>query len=208
LWPTVCRHIAKTHPDPLFIKSHARWPNKRTQSAELARATAGVVLIVRHPADVAVSLSHFFDLSLDRAIEIMADTSFCYNHPPGGIMESLPEWAGSWSTHLNSWLDSGLRLHLVKYEDLSADPEAALRGRLSFADLSVSSTAVKRAIQQTTLANLQTTETNTGFCEAPTNQRSFFRSGIVGSAQTMLTAAQLDALTQIHGKTMLRTGYS
>jgi len=207
LWPAACRHIAETHADPLFIKSHARWPDELSQSEELAQATAGVVLIVRHPADVAVSLSHFFDLSLDRAIEIMANTAYSYNHPPGGIIESLPEWAGSWSTHLDSWLECGLRLHLVKYEDLLANPEATLQGILSFAQLSVPRATLRHAVQQTTLKNLQTAESSMGFREAPTHQRPFFRSGTVGSAQSALTSAQLDSLTQRHGKTMLHFGY-
>lgn len=208
LWPEVCHHIAATHSAPLFIKSHARYPVELSQRDELAQASAGVVLIVRHPADVAVSLSHFFDLSLDRAIEIMADPSFCYNHPPGGILESLPEWTGSWSTHLRSWLKSGLQLHLVKYEDLSADPEATLRGILAFAGLPASSSALKRATQQTALANLQMIESLTGFREAPTHQRAFFRSGAVGHTPSLLTAAQVHALTLIHGETMKFANYN
>lgn len=208
LWPIACRHIAQTRPDPLFVKSHARWPNDHAQRAALAQTTAGVVLIVRHPADVAVSLAHFFNLSLDRAIEIMADPDFCYNQPPGGMMEFLPEWSGSWSTHSLSWLDSEMPLHVVKYEDLRADTAAGLGGILSFAGLPVSPEAIRHAVRQTSLERLQAEEAKRGFREAPPSGHAFFRSGQVGRGQHALGQRQLTALTRAHGPAMVRAGYA
>lgn len=208
LWPRVCRFIAQNERAPLFVKTHIRWPENKLQSNDLSSATTGVILIIRHPADVAVSLAHFFSLSIDHAISIMADPMFSYNAPDGGIMEFLPEWSGSWSTHLLSWLDSGVPLHLVKYEDLIADTGKALSGILEFSGLHTTKAKINNAVTKSRLPQLQAAEACEGFNEAPVSSKAFFRKGHTLHGRGLLTPAQVTTLTQQHHDAMVRAGYA
>lgn len=208
LWPQACRHIAQNLPSPRLVKTHARWPDAPAQQTALRQATAGAVLIVRHPADVAVSLSHFFAITTARAVEIMADPHFHYNHPPGGIMEYLPEWSDSWTNHTLSWLDAGVPLLVVHYEALSANPNRILKNILKFTGMTVSDGTVDWAVQNCRLENLQQVEARTGFAEAPASAKSFFRAGQTLGANAALTSGLLATLTGQQEAAMVRLGYA
>lgn len=207
LWPRACHGIAETLSPPAYIKSHARWPEHQPEHECLAKATAGVVLITRHPANVAVSLSRFLNVSLDEAIALMSDEQYWINQPDGGTLEFLPQWVGSWSSHLNSWLDSGMRLLVVRYEDMVTDPRRELARILSFSNLEKPSADIDRAVQATQIGHLQTLESNQGFREAPRTPAPFFGSGGGKSKTSVISKQQSKILTHDHGIAMARLHY-
>lgn len=207
LWPRTCCGIAETLSAPRFAKSHARCPAHVAERNYLAAGTAGVILITRHPAHVAVSLSKFLDVSLDEAISIMADEQYHITHPPCGILENLPQWVGSWSSNLNSWLDSGLRLLLVRYEDILASPLHELSRIISFSGIDQASCDILGAVENTQIGRLQILESLHGFHEAPRTPTPFFRSGGEENGKSSVSKRQSKTLTLDHSLAMARLHY-
>lgn len=107
---------------PLIVKTHVPW----TAHHPFAAWTARAVLLVRHPRDVLLS-SLAFHRTLGRPTppdDAEAARAF--------IAESGdPAWRaagfGTWSRHAQSWLDVCAHpVHVLRYEDLRADPAHAL----------------------------------------------------------------------------------
>jgi|GEM_PF-2595536 len=85
----------------------------------------GAVYIVRDPRDVAVSYAHFMGAGMDETIRRMGDTATAL--PNRFNLLQFPQPLGTWSEHVVSWLDdSGMPVHLVRYEDLLAEPATEL----------------------------------------------------------------------------------
>ncbi|MBX3375350.1 MAG: sulfotransferase domain-containing protein [Phycisphaeraceae bacterium] len=131
---------------PLIVKTHVPWTAHHPFAARTARA----VLLVRHPRDVLLS-----SLAFHRALG--------HPTPPDDaeaarafIAESGdPAWRaagfGTWSRHAQSWLDvRAYPVHVLRYEDLRADPAHALTGLLRFLGEPVSAERVARAVHMCT----------------------------------------------------------
>lgn len=210
--PRVCRLLAAdVGANPYFVKLHSAL--SRNAAGDFLfppDATAGVVYVARNPLDVAASLAPFFGWTLDRAIEAMADDDFVLNPARGGLPTVLAERPGSWSTHARSWLDApGYRVHLVRYEDLLADPAGTFGRVLRFAGLDPDPGQVERAVARARFERLQAEEARSGFPGLPaTAAAPFFRQGRSGAWQGVLTPAQVDRIVSAHGATMERLGYA
>lgn len=70
-----------------------------------------VLLVVRDPRDVLLSVAAFWNWSLEETMHKMADGPGPVEMPP-------------WKAYVDSWLNS--RVPIVRYEDFHADAEAAL----------------------------------------------------------------------------------
>src|SRR5262249_16401546 len=113
-----------------------------------------------------------------------------------------------WSGHVMSWLDqTDVPVHLVRYEDLIADPAACFGAALRFAGRSATTAEIERAIGFADLTELQRQEREKGFAERMSRTAPFFRSGSVGGWRESLTSAQVDAIEQAHEVVMVRLGY-
>jgi hypothetical protein len=174
-----------------------------------AEATAGVVLIVRNPFDVAVSLAHFLGFSMDESIAWMAsdDAEFCPQRVNSG--PALPQRVMSWSSHAESWLkQNSLPVHLVRYEDLLADPEGQFRKLADFMGLGEDGAAVREAVQRSRFEELRKQEAAQGCSLRPASSDRFFRNGKAGGWREVLTGAQVERIARTHEATMERLGYA
>jgi hypothetical protein len=194
---------------PLVVKTHAAFRVARDGLPVFpGDAIRGVVLIVRDPRDVAVSLSCFFGYSVDTAIDRMASDT-CLNRQEEGAAMSLPERLLSWSGHAASWLDeSGLPVHLVRYEDLIASPLSAFGAVANFLGLRADAAAVEAAVHHSRFEELRSQEERTGFVLAPPTGHPFFRKGVVGGWREALTEEQRLRIEEAHSTVMQRLGYS
>ena len=194
---------------PRLVKVHDAYT--RLPSGELllggAAAARGAIVIVRDPRDVAPSLAHHNHMDIDGAIAWMNRPDACYCasccSQPRPLRQRLLDWSG----HVASWLDQrDIPVHLVRYEDLSADPVRRFLAAMTFIGRAVTLEAMERAVRLSDFIQLQTQEREKGFRES-SRGRSFFRKGTVGGWRDELTAEQVARIEAAHAPMMARLGY-
>jgi aryl sulfotransferase len=211
LRPQVYRCLARDADETLFIKVHDQWT--RVGSGEPmfpADVTRGVVYIIRNPLDLAASCAHHWGTSIAAAVDKLCDSSAGAMSGSRGAPEQLAQHFGSWSDHVRSWTDeSSLPVHVVRYEDLDADPERCFRGVLRFCGLDDDPGQVGKAVRFSSFSELRRQEAVAGFRErSPAAPGGFFRRGEVGSWRDELSPELAKRLVTAHGQTMSRFGYA
>ena len=209
------RLFAQPHPgwilrrnQPGFAKTHEAYRLPGAPARFPRAGAAGVVCLVRNPLDVAVSYAHYLNWPLDRTIRLMDDPTAHELHVPGGIFGRLPAPMATWSGHVASWTgQTHLPLHVVRYEDLLADPRAGFGAVVRFAGLERDGPRLDRAIAYSAFPRLQAQERESGFSEKQPAAPSFFRAGVAGSWRSALTPSQVRMLVDAHGEVMERFGY-
>jgi len=208
--PQVYRALAARTTEPLFIKVHDAHAFTPTGEALFPpEVTSGVVYVARNPLDVVTSLAHHRGATADEAIRFMCDERATVAVQPGRLDPQLPQVLGSWSGHVRSWLDGPLlRLHVLRYEDLLADPASTFHAIVRFAGLPIDEARIAAAAEATRFDRLQSQELEQGFAERLAGStRPFFGHGVSGGWRDELTAAQVGVLIDAHGETMRRFGY-
>jgi hypothetical protein len=102
-----------------FVKVHDAYTMTASGEPLLGGANAadGAIVIVRDPRDVAPSLAHHMNFSLDEAIKFINSNDAAICEKRRGIQ--LRQKLGGWSGHTASWLDqTDLPVYLIRYEDL------------------------------------------------------------------------------------------
>src|SRR5262249_20353963 len=120
--PSVYESLAAESDAPLFLKIHDAYTyNAEARPIVPKQATAGVVYLIRNPLDVAVSYAHHRNRPIDDTIVVMSrhDAMLAGSDRP---TDDLPQRLLSWSGHISSWVEAGLNLHLVRYEDMLRAP--------------------------------------------------------------------------------------
>jgi alcohol sulfotransferase len=122
-----------------------------------------VVLLVRDPRDVAVSQFHQWKFRLKESKVALN------NYPPrnqeislfdfvmserGGGMAEVIEYMNLWAKEVEKMQ----RFHLVRYEDLRAEPEKGLRGMLDFLGVDASDAEVSSAVEYSSFENMKKME--------------------------------------------------
>jgi aryl sulfotransferase len=207
--PDVYRQLAAEAEEPLFIKVHDRW--RRTPdggSLFPPEITAATIYIVRDPRAVAPSYANHYGTSIDEAIVQMATPDNTLSKPLDRLRSQLPQPMGSWSEHVISWLDQAeLPVHLVRYEDLHAEPDAQFAEILRCAGLPVAADRLTAALVQTRFERLQAQEAAVGFKERLSAAPRFFRQERPDRWREELTPAQIERIESHHGAVMARLGY-
>jgi hypothetical protein len=174
------------------------------------RGAEGAVVIVRDPRDVAPSLANHNGSSIDKAITFMGDpkSAFCGKSTKHYIQ--LRQKLLSWSKHIASWLDQrDIPVHLVRYEEMKADPAAVLRAVLDFAGFPATEAQIRSAATNADFTKLRAQELEKGFREAPRRlgDTKFFRRGVTGAWRDELTIEQVARIESEHETMMRRLGY-
>ena len=97
-------------------------------------------------------------------------------------------------------------MHVVRYEDMLADPAAAFGGVVRFAGLEWDAPRLARAIDHAHFDRLRAEEEAVGFGERQPTAPSFFRAGRRGWRRA-LAPSQVRALVDAHAPVMERFGY-
>ncbi|MSP67078.1 MAG: sulfotransferase domain-containing protein [Alphaproteobacteria bacterium] len=205
LRPQVHRGIAASVPKTILVKTHSALGLMNGVPLITPEATLGAVYIVRNPLDVAVSMARHYRLSLDQAIEAIGSMNNLV--PPG--RGTVLQFLGRWSEHVRGWQRApGLNLHLLRYEDLQAEPRKAFGALVRFLGLPFAGGRLARAIRFSTFDELAGQERKSGFVERATGAESFFREGRVGGWRKVLTAQQAARITDAHREVMVEFGYA
>lgn len=187
--------IAKTHNALLEAHGHP------TIHMDL---TAGAIYVVRNPLDLVLSLADHYGVSIDKAIEVMGDTN------NGGLADGniVFEIHSSWSVHVKSWTQNPHRgLHVVRYEDMLAQPKHTFGGIARFMGLNVPPAQLDRAIELSSFKKLREQEDAKGFQEKSAKGTKFFRVGKAGQWREQLTEAQIERIIDQHREQMTRFKY-
>lgn len=170
---------------------------------------ARVILMARDPRDAFVSLYHHrqgrelhFDGSLDEFLD-----------EPVGALDSLLAFYDTWADRL---ADPGQRTHLVRYEDLHADPAGQLRQVLEFAGVTVAQSVLEDAVRFGSFDNMRQMEESDALGSdklrpGKVGDYSTYktRKGKVGGFRDELTASQIERLeTRIAACKASRFGYA
>ena len=194
-----------------FVKTHDAYTRTLDGAPLLGgrRGAEGAVLIVRDPRDVAPSVANHSAIGVEAAIEQMCDPTFALCAQPDRGAIQLRQQLLGWSGFVESWLaQTDLPTIVLRYEDMLADPAAALGRVMAFAGDPRPGEALARAAALTDFAQLQRLEAEAGFREAwPGARGGFFRRGQAGTWRDELAAEQAARIEAAHGATMRSLGY-
>lgn len=192
LRPKALRLIAGSKPGTHFVKTHSQIQRIGPIDLIPAEVTAAAVYVMRNPFDVAPSYARHLGVSLDEAIGMMQNPK-ALNASESRIFEVI----GRWDAHAASWLNApGLPRHVMRYEDMSADPEKAFRALLGFLKAPVNDGRLRRAIRASSFSAMKSQEEAKGFVERPGHMASFFTKGKSGAWREDLTPAQVGRLRE------------
>jgi len=197
--------IAAGSPRTVFVKTHNAAISIAGISLITPAATAGAIYVIRNPLDVAVSYAHHFQVPLPRAVAQMCDARQTLP-PADGLMR---RYLGGWSGHVRSWTRAeGLRILVLRYEDLVAAPSATFGQIVSFLGLPEDPARLERAVDFSSFDQLRRQEAAGGFDEArPDDKARFFRQGKAGAWREALDRDQVARLIEAHRETMTHHGY-
>ncbi|MBX3445556.1 MAG: sulfotransferase domain-containing protein [Parvibaculaceae bacterium] len=191
-------------PDSVFVKTHDYLGEHSGVPLHNMEATAGAIYIVRNPLDVVLSMMPHFGITLEAAIEMLANES-------AGSASSdrhVPEHYGSWSTHVRTWTrNPSPGLLVMRYEDMLDKPKKSFKTVANFLGLKPSPDRLDRAIRFSSFKVLKAQEEKEGFRERPEVSKSFFREGKRDQWREKLTPDQVRRIIADHHEQMDRFGY-
>ena len=192
------RLIAAAKPTPHFVKTHCQIMRIGPIDVVPPELTAAAIYVLRNPFDVAPSYARHMDTDIDTAIGQMTDPVHV-NGVGNGIMENV----GRWDDHIIRWTGApGLLRHVMRYEDMVADPERSFRGLLGFLRAPVTDGQLRRAVRASSFDKLKSEESAKGFIERPKTMKAFFAKGKAGAWREDLTPAQVARLVEAFRPTL------
>ncbi len=164
-----------------------------------AALTTAAVYIIRNPLDVVPSYADHYGLTLDQAIDAMADPNAVIKGEASGVYQYL----SSWSQHVSSWITAkGLPLLVLRYEDMHTNPIKAFRSLTKFIQHPADKPAIERAAAHASFKSLQSLEQTDGFSERSPHSQAFFRQGRTGAWREHLSDDQVQRVIATHGEVM------
>ena len=194
-----------------FHKVHDAFksPDSRGRPVVSTTGCSGVVYILRHPEDVAVSLSHFFSWSLERCVDSLLDPSAAL--VPGERFggHQVRQHMGRWDQHVRSWADqTHLPVLIMRYEDMLSKGSETFTKLATFLGLPNDSHLIDQALENTSIDRLKKLEEDVdGFAEKPAGCERFFRSGRTGEGAEQLSIEQRKRLANGLSEAMNRFEY-
>ena len=183
----VQRLIAAEKEGTHFVKTHSVIDRIGNVALIDPEVTAAAIYIMRNPFDLVPSYSRHVGLSIDKTIEVVAERENLLASPSG-----IVDYLGRWDEHIASWIEApGLPRHVMRYEDIHADPKRAFSTLFEFLRTPLNTANLKRTIEATRFENLQKQEERDGFIERPKQMRQFFHSGKAGGWRDALTDTQI-----------------
>ncbi len=210
LRPRLYLHQAAQAQEPFFCKVHDAYTFLEDgQPLFPPQATAGAIYLIRNPLDVCVSYAKFMGKSrFDDVITWMASQRYRLCGGDDAPDEQLRQRLLSWSDHVLSWVDAAdLRIQVLRYEDLKVRPVETFTAAAGFVGMTQDQAKIKRALEFSSLDELQRQERARGFRENYLKDRPFFRKGKVGGWREELTEAQAARIIRDHRDVMVRFGY-
>lgn len=192
-------------PGPSLIKSHHA--HCRIEGIALWQKpwVAKVVYPIRDPREVCCSAAHHFGMSYEEMADFMNQDMAHI-----GDDDSMTHILGSWSRHVESWLEVDERYPVlpVRYEDMHAEPYDTFAEIIDFIGVpELDRELLEWAVDINEFDNLQEKEDEIGFPEKSDHQDRFFRSGQTDGWRDELPSDVARKIEDDHGEIMERLGY-
>lgn len=202
--PRVHAKIANLTDGLIFVKTHNALVTHGGAPMITPELTAGAIYIIRNPLDIVVSMSHYFEMEIDSAIDVM-NQSFEVRSSGEKVVYQM--W-GSWSENVASWTRKvDPSLFVMRYEDLLMNPMIPFSALVEFLYLRPTRRELEKAIENSSFEKLKSQEIEQGFVEMPSVSGSFFRKGLVGQWKDVLTKDQIRTIVNAHYEQMSRFRY-
>jgi hypothetical protein len=202
--PHVHALIAANARGSRFVKSHNHAGELDGHSLHNIQVTAGAIYVVRNPLDVAVSMTHHFGLTLDEAIERLANPHVATANDALFVTQLL----GTWSFHVKSWADlASERVLVLRYEDLVEKPAKQFAKVAKLVGIGQDRARIERAVRHAGFGTLSSLEKKHGFVEASDKSTRFFRTGRMNQWREALRREQVQRVIDAHREQMTRFGY-
>lgn len=192
--------------DPVLMKTHEAFRCLAGGEPLFPpEVTRGAVYLVRNPLDVVISAMKFYRIDAAEMVRWLGDPGWVLVGE-GGVQSA--QRTGCWSGHVRSWLDDSGPMPVlpVRYEDLLGNPESEFQKVIRFLGLPMEEERLRRAIRNSSIAELRKQETHGGFREA-TVDVPFFGKAVSGAWQGRLDPSLVERVVAEHGQVMDRFGY-
>ena len=137
-----------------------------------------VIIIIRHPFDVLVSLFNYYEINENRREDML--NYFCSNYTLPNLKSfQFP----SWDKHIDSWINSGKNYHIVKYSNLVDNFEIEIKNLSIFLNLEISDEKIKFIKNNTKFESLKKIEIR----ERKNNLKGFFNDNIKGKKTNFMS---------------------
>ncbi len=210
LRPEVYLHLARQAKETLYCKCHDAYtflPDGRPLLPP--EATQAALYFIRNPLDVAVSYAaHGGSTNYERTVKLLGKPAACVAVNDATEPNQLRQRLLSWSQHVTSWATApGLRVQVIRYEDMKLTPEATFTTAVRFLGLPDQPERIRKAIEFSRFEELQKQEQAGGFRERLPKAKAFFRKGSIGSWRDALTPEQAARVIADHTDVMRQYGY-
>ena len=200
----VLRGIVNNDADVNFVKTH----NHRAKAFGVGlippALTRSAIYILRNPLDMVLSYGRQYGQTPDFAAAAIGRS----DNSIAGANGTVPQFLGSWSRHVKSWVRCrDFPVLVLRYEDMQADAEAAFTRVLKHIGIPPDPERVTRAVHFSSFDELRKQEEATGFVERSPNTERFFHAGRAGQWRDELAPAAVDRICADHGKVMREFGY-
>jgi hypothetical protein len=204
LRPKVHALIAANARGSRFVKTHNYAGAVRGHPMHNMTVTAGAIVVVRNPLDVAISMTSHFGLTIDEAIERIGDVRVA----GGNDGRFVTQFLTSWSLHVQTWADlASDRILVLRYEDLLEKPAKHFAKAAKLIGIGQDRARIERAVAHAGFANLASMEKQHGFREVSDKATRFFRVGRMNQWREKLTRDQIGAIVAAHREQMTRFKY-
>jgi aryl sulfotransferase len=207
--PHVYRIFVEQNPLRQWVKAHDAQICLKDGRWLFPPELSGVAIyLIRNPLDVAVSLAfHDGHEDMARTVARLCDPNAILGHDKS---RELPQFTGSWSAHVASWVDQReIPVLVVRYEDMLANAAEEFAKVIRFArpGIDIEPARIKAAVAHARFENLQKAESVERFRETPSRAKRFFRNGKAGDWRNYLLPDQVAQLIDCHREAMERFGY-
>ena len=204
LRPRVHAELARRANGTRFVKTHNMAGSYDGHPLHDWQSSAGAIVVVRNPLDVAVSMTHHFGLTLDEAIARLGDDNVATANDALFVSQIL----GSWSMHVKGWADmANASVLVLRYEDLLDKPAKHFAKVAKLVGLGQDRARIDRAVKHAGFQSLSGMEKKHGFVEATGKGARFFRKGRVNEWRETLSREQAQRVIDAHREQMQRFGY-
>jgi hypothetical protein len=202
LRPDVQALIANAGQGTWLVKTHNMCGSFEGMPLFNWQVTAGAIYVVRNPLDVAVSMTHHFGLTLDAAIERLADDRVASANDALFVSHII----GSWSTHVAGWADTAERapgkVIVLRYENLLEKPAKYFAKAARLIGLGQDKARIERAVKHTSFQTLSALEQKHGLVEAVDEKTRFFFKGRANQWREALSREQVQRIVGDHREQM------
>ena len=155
----------------IFLKTHSSYH-------QMKKLPIGkVIIIIRNPFDVLVSLFNFYQISEDKKNEML--DFFCENKTLPFLKNArLPDW----QQHIESWVNSEMDYHIVKYSNLIDDFKNQIKNLCNFLNFEITDKKIDFLEKITSFETLKKLEIS----EKEKNIKGFFSGAMAGKENNFM----------------------